>query len=108
MAFNKPSGGLRPIAVGEVLRRLTGKCLCSVVRDSAKEYFGPAQIGVACEAGVDEAVHTARAWRDRAVHALETSKGFLKLDFSNAFNHVDRERCLAAVRAEFPEIARFA
>ena len=35
VALPKPSGGIRPIAVGELLRRLTGKCLMSMVRSEA-------------------------------------------------------------------------
>ena len=32
----KPAGGVRPIAVGEIVRRLTGKCLMAVVRADAR------------------------------------------------------------------------
>ena len=43
VAVPKPKGGVsvRPIAIGEVLRRLTGKCL--LVKDEAKQHFWPAQ-----------------------------------------------------------------
>ena len=33
VALPKPNGGVRPIAVGEILRRLTSKCLMTMVRD---------------------------------------------------------------------------
>ena len=58
VALAKPAGGLRPIAVGELLRRLTGKCLMTLVREEARAFFWPAQVGVAvpedptCIAGV--------------------------------------------------------
>ncbi|KAL5475300.1 hypothetical protein EMCRGX_G027386 [Ephydatia muelleri] len=39
---------VRPIAVGEVLRRLTGKCLCQLLKSKAMEFFLPYQFGVAC------------------------------------------------------------
>eukprot|EP00435_Cladocopium_sp_Y103_P043041 s1599_g12.t1 len=38
-----PAGGLRPIAIGELLRRLTGKCLMAQVQATAREHFFPAQ-----------------------------------------------------------------
>jgi hypothetical protein len=38
--------GLRPIAIGELLRRLTAKCLMHEVRADAKTYLWPAQVGV--------------------------------------------------------------
>ena len=36
---------IRPIAVGEAMRRLTGKCLCILSKDKAAEFFGPFQLG---------------------------------------------------------------
>ena len=36
-ALEKKGGGVRPIAVGEILRRLVGKVLCKIAQDSAKE-----------------------------------------------------------------------
>ena len=34
---------IRPIAVGEVLRRLTGKCLCAVIKHRVIDFFEPIQ-----------------------------------------------------------------
>ena len=39
MASEKKSGGILPIAVGEVLRRLTTKALCQVVKERAQEHL---------------------------------------------------------------------
>ena len=38
--------GVRPIAVGEVLRRLLGKLLCEAVREEARKCLWPQQAGV--------------------------------------------------------------
>ena len=51
---------IRPIAVGETLRRLTGKCLCSLVKDKASSFFEPLQLGVACPHGTEKVVHGLR------------------------------------------------
>ena len=88
VAVPKPKGGLRPIAVGELLRRLTGKCLLEAVREGARDFFWPAQVGVAVPAGAEKAVHATRAWVDS--HSWATDKVLVKLDFANAFNCVDR------------------
>ena len=48
---------IRPIAVGEALRRLTGKCLCIISRVKASEFFSPLQLGVACSVGAEKLVH---------------------------------------------------
>ena len=41
VALPKPQGGVRPIAVGEILHRLTGKCLMGLVRNDAQSFFWP-------------------------------------------------------------------
>ena len=45
-ALPEKTGGVRPIAVGEVLRRLVGKLLCEAVREEARECLWPLQVGV--------------------------------------------------------------
>lgn len=106
VALPKPDGGVRPIAVGELLRRLTGKCLMQVVRSEAKAYFWPAQVGVAVPSGAEAAVHCVRSWVAR--HTAGTQKCLVKLDFRNAFNLVSRDVVLREARLRFPALARWA
>ena len=47
MALPKKDGGLRPIAVGEVLRRLAAKTIRAAFQEQARNYLCPLQIGVA-------------------------------------------------------------
>ena len=105
VAVPKPKGGLRPIAIGEVLRRLTGKCLMESVQTAAREHFFPAQIGVAVPGGAEAAVHAVRAWTTQ--HAQGSSKVLVKLDFANAFNSVSRQQVLASARSQFPSLSRW-
>ncbi|KAL5478022.1 hypothetical protein EMCRGX_G024897 [Ephydatia muelleri] len=55
IALNKNKEGcapdIRPIAVGETLRRLVGKCMCALLKVKAADFFQPLQFGVACRAG---------------------------------------------------------
>ena len=44
-AANKKCGGFRPVAVGEVLRRLTSKCGASAVSERAANLLSPLQLG---------------------------------------------------------------
>jgi hypothetical protein len=88
LAMPKPKGGIRPIAIGEVLRRIVGKFLCTSVKKEAKTFFHPCQVGVAFPGGIDAAVHSARSWRHR--NATDTWKVLVKFDFANAFNCVSR------------------
>ena len=105
VAVPKPKGGVRPIAIGELLRRLTGKCLMSQLHTSARQHFFPAQVGVAVSGGAEAAVHAVRAWLDR--HSHSQNKVLLKLDFENAFNTISRDHVLSAVRSHFPALARW-
>ena len=53
---------VRPIVVGEALRRLTRKCLCSLIKYKPSEFFQPLQFGVACASGSEkDLVHGLRA-----------------------------------------------
>ena len=63
LSKNKPNSppDIRPIAVGEVLRRITSKCLCHLIRVKAADFFQPLQLGVACPQGVEKIVHHLRA-----------------------------------------------
>ena len=45
-ALPKKDNGLRPVAVGEVWRRLTAKFLCIAFKEQTSQYFFPQQIGV--------------------------------------------------------------
>ena len=63
-ALNKSKPGcpfdVRPIAVGEALRWLVGKCLCALVKVKAQQFFKPFQYGVACLFGAEKIVHGLR------------------------------------------------
>ena len=59
---NKPDSppDVRAIAVREVLRRLTSKCLCRLTKAKAAEFFEGHQVGVACPGGSELIVHGIR------------------------------------------------
>ena len=105
MASEKKDGGVRPIAVGEILRRLVAKILCKEVQEAARQHLWPLQVGVASPLGAECAIHIASQWRER--NAAAPDEVFLKVDFSNAFNSVNRAQVLAAVEEHFPELARW-
>ena len=105
VAIPKPSGGVRPIAVGELLRRLTAKCLMHVVRAEARDYLWPAQAGVAVQGGAEAAVHALRAWVGR--NAGSHDAVVVKIDFQNAFNTISRDAVLREARERFPALARW-
>ena len=99
----KDDNSLRPVAVGEVLRRLVAKCLCDSTKDDAKDLLQPMQIGVALPSGCEIGIHTVRQWWER--NAGREDKFIFLADFANAFNTVDRKTFLQAVRRSLPVLS---
>ena len=91
---------MRPIAVGEVLRRLTSKCLCSAEREDARRFFGSLQVGVACPLGLEAAIHTVSQYCEW--NGSSTLKVVLTIDFHSAFNSLDRNALLTTCMRDFP------
>eukprot|EP00158_Paraphelidium_tribonemae_P008413 Partr_v1_DN28573_c2_g1_i2_m73653 putative NA len=59
MGLVKPKGDIRPIAVGEIWRRLTSKCANSFIKSKAVGYLSPLQVGVGVLGGAEAVVHAA-------------------------------------------------
>jgi hypothetical protein len=105
-ALVKDGGDVRPIAVGETIRRLTSKCLCAEVKDEAALYLRPLQVGVACPMGAEAVIRSLTQYVER--HSSSVHKLVLKVDFANAFNTVDRESFLRAATLHTPAVAKWA
>ena len=92
--------GLRPIGVGEVLRRIIGKVIVSVVRNDIISSVGSLQVCAGHEAGCEAAIH--------AMHTIfeeENTEAVLLVDAANAFNSVNREAFLHNIFVICPAIA---
>ena len=74
--LDKDGDGVRPIGIGEVLRRIIGKSIISVLRPDLLESAGSLQLCAGHQAGCESAVH--------AMSSL------LLVDASNAFNALNR------------------
>jgi hypothetical protein len=98
-ALNKKDGGLRPIAIGNCLRRLTSKLACFQSRNIVNSYLSPHQLGVATKLGCEAAIHTTRTFVN---NDQNRGKVLLKLDFKNAFNSVERDCILKEVQCHTP------
>ena len=104
LAPKKKDGGLRPIAVGEVLRRLTSKCVSRAVQPEAISILSPLQVGVGIPVGCESIVHSVSSLlADPAISPGR--KSCLFVDFSNAFNSVDREAMFQELRSRIPSIS---
>ena len=104
LSKNKPNcpPDIRPIAVGEVLRRLTSKCVCHQIKDKATELFHPFQFGVACSQGAEKIVHRLKCCIED--HWADNNFVMLKVDMTNAFSLVSRQAVLDECAQHFPEL----
>ena len=101
LASHKKSGGFRPIAIGEVLRRLTSKCLSAHILPLVKQMLPPHQVGVGTKKGAEALVHSLKLLLSNSSIASQ-SKCCLLLDFSNAFNSIDCSVLFQEVRSKIP------
>ena len=93
-ALNKKDGGIRPIAVGCTLRRLVAKLACGSVHERLSAYLSPIQLGFGVPHGAKAVVHVARQYLSN----LPADCFIMKLDSTNAFNSIRRDRMLNCVR----------
>ncbi len=102
-ALKKKTGGLRPIAIGYLWRRLASKGANAHAIPKVTPYLSPKQLGVAVPGGAEAAVHASR----RFLSSMEPDCVFVKLDISNAFNSLHRDRMLSSINTLLPELAPY-
>lgn len=105
IALRKPLGGVRPIAIGNTLRRMVAKAVNCLMFDTFGEKLRPIQLGCGTKAGCEAAVHASRTFLANA--SEDTPRVLLKLDFQNAFNSLRRDRLLTVVKEDFPHLYPF-
>ena len=89
IAFIKIDGGLGPIAIGNTLRSIASKCAGSKALSERQNFFGNVQVGCGSKQGAEIAAHSFRNLIER--NDNPKCNVFLKLDFKNAFNSLNRE-----------------
>ncbi|KAM0016275.1 hypothetical protein Hdeb2414_s0030g00708901 [Helianthus debilis subsp. tardiflorus] len=84
----KPDNGSRPIVVGSIWRRVVSKVAMKGVGKDMAKYLGDFQFVVGVPNGAEAVLHSAN--RLLNAHHRDGSLAMLTVDFSNAFNLVDR------------------
>ena len=95
----KASGGIRPVAVGEVLRRLTSKVLQRSFSTRLTGALAPLQLGVGVRGATEQI-----ARKLRRILIANPGAFVLQIDLSNAFNSVDRSKVQEGLRSQLPEL----
>ena len=83
------NGEVRPIGVGEVIRRTVGKCVTGVAKQDVINASGAMQVCTGQKSGGEAAIHAMR----NISEADETDAALL-VDASNAFNSLNRGAAL--------------
>ena len=81
-------GALRPLAKGEIERRVVGKSIVHAYRKEWMNACGPYQWGFGVKGSIDVIGHAVSILVEK--HVKTPQWGILKVDFRNAFNMMDR------------------
>ena len=92
--------GVRPIGIGEMVRRIIGRAIATAISEDIQAAAGPLQVCARHLAGCEAAVHAMR----RVYESSETEAVIL-VDASNAFNLLNRQTALRNVHHLCPSFS---
>lgn len=101
--LDKGNGQVRPIGVGEVIRRIIAKCVTRVAKQDIIEASGSLQVCAGLKSGAEAGIH--------AMHDLfdaDDTDAVLLIGASNAFNSLNRASALHNVAVVCPTLATYA
>ena len=94
--------GIRPIGIGEVLRRIIGKAIVTEIKVDLMESAGCLQLCAGQKSGCEAAAHAMRE-----IFEQQGTDGVLFIDASNAFNCINRQALLHNVQYHCPPMATY-
>ena len=100
IAIKKKDEGIRPIAVGNTLRRLAAKVGLQLLSEALGKELRPVQLGFGTLGGCEAAVHAARKY----INGTRERRVFIKIDMRNAFNSIRRDTILSVARERIPRL----
>ena len=103
IALEKKGGGVRPLAIGYVFKRLVAICANHYVIARRSECLKSIQLGVGVPEGAEAGVHAKR----RLLLQPSTDHVVVKLEFANAFDSAWRDLSLETIAINTPELYRF-
>ena len=93
----KPNKGIRPIAMGNALKKLVGKAVALRMDKEIQSLFPHSQYGVGMRCGTDQVVHTIRRAYNKGQHIMT-------LDIKNAYNTISRGFLYQMVVEKIPSL----
>ena len=92
-------GAVRPIGIGEVLRRVIGNTISKLLKADVCEAVGVRQTCGGQVGGIEAAIHAATK-----IYGLSSNRCMLQIDASNVFNNMNRELSLHNAQIICPKI----
>ena len=92
--------GVRPIDVGEVLRRIVGKCIGWVLKEDIQLAAGPLQTATGLQSGAEPVTHSMRC-----MFGDDRTDAMILVDARNTFISLNRQAVLHNIRVICPQIA---
>jgi len=94
--------GVRPIGIGDVVRRIISRATTMVLKPELVESTAPLQTCAGLKGGIEASIHAIRR-----KYEDEETEGILLVDASNAFNALNRKAALHNIQHTCPEFAIF-
>ena len=99
ISLNK-NRGVRPIGIGEMLRRVMGKAINWILLEEIQEAAGSLQTATGLKAGAEAAIHAMRT-----IFEDPATEGVILVDASNAFNSLNRRVALHNIQISCPSFS---
>ena len=91
--------GVRPIGIGELLRRIIGRCIAKSVDAELRSIGGNDQLCIGQTAGIEYSIHSLRTEFEK-----DSCEALLLIDATNAFNNLNRATALESIRRICPSV----
>ena len=96
-------GGICPIAIGNTLRRLISKVAVRGCIERCSNLLNPNQLGFGVRMGAEAAIHATCSF----IESNRRNMILLKIDFTNTFNSIHRDKALEAVSEHLPSLFNY-
>ena len=94
--------GVRPIGIGEILRRIVGKVVVRSTREDIIAAAGPLQTCAGLKSGIEASIHAMRI-----IFECDETEALLLVDAENAFNNLNRKAAIHNIKQLCPPFHRF-
>ena len=89
--------GVRPIGIGEILRRIIGKVVVTNIRSDIIDAAGPLQTCAGLKSGIEASIHAMRK-----IYEKDDTEAIMLVDAENAFNNLNRGAALHNIKEICP------